>query len=171
MGEVFFVIGAFIVLFSLDVIPYNPNPPVRAFSRRGILDSPHHWQFTCAGLCFFCAGIHMLSKNKYRFIAVPSAFGMTICLAAPLIWLTYFSGLVDIYSGLLMTFCLLAGVGGSIYGQIRLAQEKQPVTDITRDPMAQAAVFASYGRTSQARAILKHALIKQPEERKKSKKP
>lgn len=126
----FVVIGAFIVLLSLDVIPYDPNLVRR---RSTIFQDPHHWQITSFGLAFLFLGLQVFMNGRKGVLPFLCALIMLPSFIAPLVWFFYFSGVVGLGMQIVASFPLLLGGAGAVMGLIRAAQGKPPVIFLTRE--------------------------------------
>jgi hypothetical protein len=151
----FFVIGLYVLLISLDVLPYAP--PTR---KRGIFDSPHHWQIGALGIAFMGAGMHLAfprAPRGWRLIfGLPLAGG----LFAPLLWLVFASPLpaVDrVLFGIPLALGL-AGVALGIYQGIA----GRPFDPHSLDPLEAARILRAHGRHEQAEAVLRRATFEEP---------
>lgn len=84
----FFVLGLFVLLASLGVIPL-----VSTGRRRGLLDGIRHWQVTSLGICFLAASVASALSGGNRVLKSTLAFIATSSLIAPLTWLIFASKL------------------------------------------------------------------------------
>jgi hypothetical protein len=156
----FICIGAYIVLISLDIIPYNVD---YARSKRAVFKDPHHWQITCIGAAFLFTGFQIFMGNQNKRLSFMNGLVILPCFLVPMIWFLYFSGAVGLALQLIGSIPLFLGGAGAIYGLIRTAQGKSSIVNSHYDPIAEAKIYASYGRTAQARQVLNAALKKYPE--------
>jgi len=115
----FMLIGAYIVLISMGLLPY-----VSASRKRGIFDSPEHWQITSIGLAFFCAGASLLMARAPRWLALLLGAITLPSFLAPMVWLIYFSGRLTWPEQVLFSAPLLLGSAGMLWGMVRTAQGK-----------------------------------------------
>jgi hypothetical protein len=60
---IFLLLGAYIILLSLGVLPYIPSK-----RKRGVFHSPQHWQITSIGVAFFCADIAIAFGNRRHWL-------------------------------------------------------------------------------------------------------
>jgi hypothetical protein len=153
----FVIVGAYIVLLSLGLLPYAPNPRRRAF-----FDSPQHWQITCFGIAFFCAGLSLIVANRGRWLPALVGTVTMAALIAPMAWFFYFSGAVGLPMQLVASIPLAIGAAGAVFGVVRTAQGKSPTVGVARDPVHDAEVLIAHGRTAQARAVLLDAMRRNP---------
>ena len=154
---IFLLLGAYIVLISLDVLPYSPST-----RKRAVFDNPQHWQITSLGVAFFCAGLSMLVAQRGRWLPV---FVGTVFLAAflvPMVWFVYFSGVPSLPMRVLFTVPLALGGAGAVLGLVRTAQGKSTTVSLADDPVMEANVFLAHGRTAQAQAVLLQAMQRDP---------
>lgn len=66
--------GLFLILASLDVIPYPPQ----INSRKALFDTPHHWEITTFGFMFFLTGVMLAVPTRME--SARKAIGATIGL-------------------------------------------------------------------------------------------
>lgn len=154
---IFLLLGAYIVLISLGVLPYSPS-----IRRRAVFDNPQHWQITSLGVAFFCAGLSMLVAQRGRWLPV---FVGTVFLAAflvPMVWFVHFSGVLGLPMRILFTVPLALGGAGAVFGLVRTAQGKSTTLSLADDPVMDANVLLAYGRTAQAQAVLLQAMQRDP---------
>jgi hypothetical protein len=114
---VFLAMGTFIILISLGVISLPPS------RRRALLDGPRHWQVTCFGIAFFCAGLSFLIQ-KWKALAVANSVVLLGAFIAPMLWVLFFSKAVDLSMQIFGGICLLCGGGGGLFGIFRSIQSK-----------------------------------------------
>ncbi len=153
----FLILGAYIVLLSLGLLPYAPS-----HKRPAVFDSPQHWQITSIGIGFFCAGISLAIANRGRWLPAVVGTVVMVALVTPMVWFFYFSGVVELPIRFFASIPLVAGLAGTIFGLVRTAQGKSPIAGIARDPAGDADTLLAYGRTAQARALLRDAMKRDP---------
>jgi len=153
----FLAFGAYLVLISLDLLPYTPAP-----SKRALFDHPRHWQITGLGLAFFCAGLSLLLARRGRWLSVLVGAVFLAAFLAPMVWFVYFSGVLSLPMRLLFSVPLALGGAGAVFGLVRTAQGKSATLSLADDPLMDANVHLAYGRTAQAQAVLRRAMQRDP---------
>jgi len=151
----FFAVGLYVLLISLDVLPYAP--PTR---KRGIFDSPHHWQISALGIAFMGAGMHLAfprAPRAWRWIfGLPLAGG----LFAPLLWLVCASPLPTV-DRVLLGIPLALGLAGLALGIYQGIGER-PFDPHSLDSLEAARILRTHGRHEQAQAVLRRASFEEP---------
>ncbi len=153
----FLLLGGYIVLLSLDVLPYMSRT-----SKRGLFETPHHWQITSLGVAFACAGLSMLVLKRGRLLRVLVGAVFLTSFLAPMGWFVYFSGVLSLPQQMLASIPLLLGGAGALFGLVRTAQGKSSVVALADDPVQDAEVLLAYGRKAQAQAVLRRAMQRHP---------
>jgi hypothetical protein len=154
----FFAIGLFIVLLSLDVVPYAPLPG----RQRALFTSPHHWWVTSIGLSFMATAPLVAFRHLGRpwrpFFSVVGG----VAFIAPMTWFVL-DGPLPPTERLLFGIPLgLALIGIAI--SVRRSLTGKVVFDPhALDPMEAARILRTHGREEQAEAVLRHAMRWEPE--------
>ncbi|HEY9104196.1 hypothetical protein [Chitinimonas sp.] len=153
---VFFLVGGYIILLALGVIPYYPRP-----GRRSIFADPQHWQVLSTGVCFVCGGIAIAFRGSRSFLLHINGAVMLVTLLAPIVWVFFFSenGFGNGWS--LGLFVVMALIGG-LSTWLRTRQGRSTGTEQSDDPLAAAQVYLHYGRVAQARELLIQAKARYP---------
>lgn len=114
MALPFLAVGLFIVLLSLGVIEAQPRT-----SHRAIFDTPHHWQVTSIGIAFACAGLSLFAGQRRRWLSIVIGLVLLPAFFAPLIWLFYLSGMIELPIRILASIPLGLGAAGAVAGFIQ----------------------------------------------------
>lgn len=160
---IFLIMGAYIVAISLGALPYGP--PLRR--SRAIFDDPQHWQITSFGIAFICAGIVIAFRDTRSWLLNINLIVLVPSLIAPIISLVYFhsSSLpMQVWLSFILFISVLITVAYLLSSRMHL--KKPPVIalgeDPAEDPLHDAEVQLSWGRTEQAEAILEKAMQSYP---------
>lgn len=155
---IFLLLGAYIVLISLGVLPYSPST-----RKRAVFDNPQHWQITGMGIAFFCAGLSLLvAQRGGRWLSVLIGTVFLASFLSPMVWFVHFSGVLGLPMRILFTVPLALGGAGAVFGLVRTAQGKSATLSLADDPVMAANVFLAHGRTAQAQAVLLQAMQRDP---------
>lgn len=151
----FLAIGLYVLLISLDLLPYGL--PAR---RRAIFDTPHHWQVGAAGIAFMAMGL------KLAFPRGPAVWQAAIGLVAlcgffaPLMWLILDGPLSGAERVLIAVPATLGLVGVAI--DVYQSLTGRPFDPHALDPLEAARVLRTHGRPEQAEAVLRRAMKEEP---------
>lgn len=74
------LVGGFIVLLYLGVIPWKPARRCSA-----VFCDPYHWQVLCFGLVFTLAGLMFIIPGHWRRTGRLVTWGFLLCLVAGLV--------------------------------------------------------------------------------------
>ena len=153
----FLLIGAYIILISLDIIHYTPSG-----RKRAIFETPHHWQITSIGIAFFFIGLSFLLEKSH--LAIRLFVGLTILISfcTPMAWVLFYSGKVDLLMQIFGGFCLACGLLGGFGGLIQTVRGKS-ANYISGDPITDADYYVQYGRKNQAIGLLRRAAKNMPD--------
>ena len=160
----FLILGAYVVAISLGVLPYGP--PFRS-GRRAIFDDPQHWQITSFGVAFICAGIVIAFRDTRNWLLNINLIVLVPSLIAPIISIVYFHS-NDLIGQVFVSFILFITFIITVASLLpsRMHSKKPPVIalgeDPVEDPLHDAEVHLSWGRTEQAVAILEKAMQRYP---------
>ncbi|PIM51179.1 hypothetical protein CS062_21105 [Roseateles chitinivorans] len=158
LSLVFFGLGLFIVLLSLDVVHYVPRPG----RSRALSQAPHHWWVTGYGL------VLLAMSALIAFPRMPVRWRQGIGACASLTFLVSMGALIvtapmGSTERLLFAIPLLIGGIGVLVG-VRLGLSDRHLLDPDGlDPIEKARILRTHGRPEQADEVLIHAMRDQPE--------
>lgn len=142
----FVVIGVYVVLLSLDVIPDLPLS-----KKQGLFATPHHWQITSFGLAFLCAGISAAFPNRRHWLLVLNLAVLLVAFLAPTTWVLFFSGAVSRPMQIFGGIPLFIGAVGGLLGLWRFARFDSRADQITRKPCVPSRASCATRPNSQSR--------------------
>lgn len=154
----FVAIGLYVVLLSLDIIPYVPFG-----RRRGLLETPHHWQITSFGIGFMAAGVLMGLPRAWGGCRLAFGIPAAVGLLAPFAWMVLAAAL-PLTDRVVMGIPLVIGLMGAVLAAYQRITGK-PFDPGSLDPLEAAQILRRHGRPEQAEAVLRHAMKEEPARR------
>ena len=142
----FVLIGVYVVLLSLGVIPDLPGS-----KKQGLFATPHHWQITSFGLAFLCAGISAAFPNRRHWLLFLNHTVLLIAFLAPTTWVLFFSGAVNRPMQIFGGIPLVIGAVGGLLGLWRFARFDSRVDQITRKSCVPSRASCATSPNSQSR--------------------
>ncbi|WP_050415841.1 hypothetical protein [Azoarcus sp. CIB] len=139
----FVVIGVYVVLLSLGVIPDLPHS-----KKQGLFATPHHWQITSFGVAFLCAGVSAAFPDRRHWLLFLNHTVLLVAFLAPTTWVLFFSGAV---SRPMQIFGGIPLVIGGLLGLWRFARFNSRVDQITRKPCVPSRASCATRPNSQSR--------------------
>jgi hypothetical protein len=153
----FLLIGAYIILISLDIIHYVPST-----RKRAIFSSPHNWQITSIGIAFFFLGLAFLFEKAHLLIRLFVGSTILLSFCTPVVWFLFYSNEVNLLMQIFGGFCLACGFFGGLAGLIQTARGKS-ADFVVDDPITNADYYVKYGRKNQAIELLSRAAKNKPD--------